>query len=187
MATSSLSPSEGLADGWTVDLSLQSDDVPEGTDLPSPDQWQEWLNVWLRHIQPNYSPTFSYELSVLLTTDVAIQHLNAQYRQVDKPTNALAFALLDGDSPPPDVLAVLPVELGDIVISVETAQRQATEHGHSLACELAWLASHGLLHLLGWDHPDDAQLQQMLDQQTTLLRAVGFEISDQFYYAAHAY
>ena len=64
-----------------------------------------------------------------------------------------------------------PLELGDIVISVETAARQAAEQGHSLERELLFLASHGLLHLLGWDHPDDASLAVMLARQEALLAA----------------
>ncbi len=65
-----------------------------------------------------------------------------------------------------------PLELGDIVISVETAARQAGEHGYSLARELLFLASHGLLHLLGWDHPDEASLAAMLARQEALLADV---------------
>ena len=61
------------------------------------------------------------------------------------------------------------LELGDIVISLETAARQAPEHGHSLLDELLFLASHGLLHLLGWDHPDEASLTAMLQRQEQLL------------------
>ena len=63
------------------------------------------------------------------------------------------------------------LELGDIVISLETAARQAPEHGHSLEQELLFLASHGLLHLVGWDHPDDASLAAMLARQERLLAA----------------
>jgi probable rRNA maturation factor len=59
------------------------------------------------------------------------------------------------------------------VISIETAIGQAQQQGHALEQELAWLAAHGLLHLLGWDHPDDEQLQQMLQQQATLLQTIG--------------
>jgi probable rRNA maturation factor len=66
-----------------------------------------------------------------------------------------------------------PLELGDIVISVQTAARQAPEHGHSLERELLFLASHGLLHLLGWDHPDDTSLAAMLSRQEQLLAAAG--------------
>jgi probable rRNA maturation factor len=62
-----------------------------------------------------------------------------------------------------------PLELGDIVISLETAARQAPEHDHDLREELLFLATHGLLHLLGWDHPDDASLAAMLARQEQLL------------------
>lgn len=61
---------------------------------------------------------------------------------------------------------------GDIVISVPTARAQAKAQGHRLSQELAWLASHGLLHLLGWDHPDELSLQRMLQQQRQLLAAI---------------
>jgi probable rRNA maturation factor len=70
----------------------------------------------------------------------------------------------DGEDGEPE-----PLELGDIVISLETAARQAPDHGHPLERELLFLASHGLLHLLGWDHPDDASLAAMLSRQERLL------------------
>ena len=73
----------------------------------------------------------------------------------------------DGDWDP----ALGALELGDIVISLDTAARQAPEHGHSLEQELLFLASHGLLHLVGWDHPDDASLAAMLARQERLLAA----------------
>ena len=62
-----------------------------------------------------------------------------------------------------------PLELGDIVISLHTAYRQAVNHGHSLEHELHFLASHGLLHLLGWDHPDEGSLAAMISRQSQLL------------------
>ena len=69
------------------------------------------------------------------------------------------------------------LELGDIVISLDTAARQAPEHGHSLEQELLFLASHGLLHLVGWDHPDDASLAAMLARQERLLAAAGASLA----------
>jgi len=62
-----------------------------------------------------------------------------------------------------------PLELGDIVISLESAARQAAAAGTSLETELLFLASHGLLHLLGWDHPDEASLATMLSRQEALI------------------
>ena len=71
-----------------------------------------------------------------------------------------------------------PLYLGDIIISVDTAFKQAIAQGHPLKTELMWLASHGLLHLLGWDHPDEASLTEMLIQQKALLGTVGVSIRD---------
>jgi probable rRNA maturation factor len=111
--------------------------------------------------------------------DAAIAALNQDWRALSGPTDVLAFAAQDPDL---DGLPALPaepdgaaaaLELGDIVISLDTAERQAPEHGHSLERELLFLASHGLLHLLGWDHPDDEALAAMLARQEALLSASG--------------
>lgn len=144
----------------------------DATTSPSPEQWQAWLHQWLVTLQPNYSPINSYEVSLYLTTNAVIQQLNQQYRQQDKPTDVLAFAMLDGDRQPASVLEAIPFSLGDIVISVDVAKQQAIANNHSLTVELAWLAAHGLLHLLGWDHPTDERLQQMLAQQQILLSTI---------------
>ncbi len=90
----------------------------------------------------------------------------------------LAFATLEVDYPQFDTVdAMSPLYLGDIVISVETAQMQAIQFGHSLDQELAWLAAHALLHLLGWDHPDEKSLVRMLKQQESLLQTIGVTIN----------
>lgn len=142
------------------------------TPLISTETWIGWFRCWLETLKPSISLTQAYELSLRLTNDQEIQLFNAQYRQQDHPTDVLAFAALEVNYPQP-ALASLPVYLGDIVISVDTALRQAREHQNSLERELAWLAAHGLLHLLGWDHPDEASLVQMLDQQNVLLKTIG--------------
>jgi probable rRNA maturation factor len=139
--------------------------------------WQNWFECWLESLQSQLLPADCYELSLRLTNDGEIQQLNAQYRQQDKPTDVLAFAALEADLPQLEELrSLLPLYLGDLVISVDTASQQARQRGHSLLTELAWLAAHGLLHLIGWDHPDEASLLEMLEQQILLLRAVGLEI-----------
>lgn len=139
----------------------------------SSDTWSSWFEQWLETLQPDISPIDAYELTLRLTEDQEIQLLNEQYRNKNQPTDVLAFAALEVDSPQlPPLQVPEPVYLGDLVISVDTAHRQAQEQGHSLQTELAWLATHGLLHLLGWDHPDETSLTAMLDQQSTLLRIV---------------
>ena len=136
--------------------------------------WQRWLEVWLTSLDGDLPKADTYELTLRLTDDSEIQALNSQYRQQNKPTDVLAFAALEAEIPIFQPDEPEPLYLGDIIISLETAARQAQQNNHSLTIELAWLASHGLLHLLGWDHPDDARLEEMLAQQSNLLKQVGF-------------
>lgn len=139
--------------------------------------WEYWFHHWLEILQQNIPPALNYEIGLRLTDDFEIQALNAQYRNQNKPTDVLSFAALEVDCPQPTQMhASVPLYLGDIVISVYTAQRQAQQQGHSLSTELAWLAAHGLLHLLGWDHPDEESLEEMLAQQVILLKSVGITI-----------
>lgn len=141
--------------------------------------WQGWFQTWLDKLQTQLPKASAYELSLRLSDDPEIQQLNCQYRHQDKPTDVLSFAALEVNCPEPDeLISMIPLYLGDIVISVETAQRQAQKQGHSLTTELAWLTAHGLLHLLGWDHPDENSLTEMLEQQETLLEAIGLAILD---------
>ncbi|MDB9372960.1 rRNA maturation RNase YbeY [Nodularia sphaerocarpa] len=146
----------------------------------APETWSDWFGRWLESLEPDLPPAPSYEIGLRLTDDAEIQSLNAQYRHQDRPTDVLSFAALEVDFPQiPEMLAA-PLYLGDIVISVNTAQRQAQQQGHSLLTELAWLTAHGLLHLLGWDHPDEEQLMQMLKQQVELLRIISIYIDIEY-------
>lgn len=133
-------------------------------------EWQNWLEKWLSLLELDFDEQKTYEISLILTDDQEIQSLNQQYRDKDQPTDVLSFAALETDFPEMDFLDS--VSLGDIIISVETAQKQALSQGHSLRVELAWLASHGFLHLLGWDHPDDHFLKEMLTLQEFLLNSI---------------
>lgn len=98
----------------------------------------------------------SAELSIVLTGDAEIQELNRAYRGKNRPTDVLAFAQRDGP------LAHLAGDiLGDVVLSVPTARRQARAHRHNLVSELTMLLAHGILHLLGWDHDTPAKDKRM--------------------------
>jgi probable rRNA maturation factor len=136
--------------------------------------WVHWFKDWLLTPGLELPIAETYELSLRLTTDAEIQALNAQFRHKDQPTDVLSFAAMEVDFPEiePDAIESS-LYLGDIIISVDTASRQSAEHGYSLTKELAWLASHGLLHLLGWDHPDEPSLDIMLDLQETFLARSG--------------
>ena len=117
------------------------------------------------------------ELSVTFTDDEGIQAVNKQYRNMDKATDVLSFPLTDfegGDEPPADEPTV---SLGDIVISLERAQAQAEEFGHSLEREVAFLTVHSTLHLLGYDHElseeDDADMRR---RQREILESMGLSV-----------
>ncbi|NEU72830.1 rRNA maturation RNase YbeY [Hassallia byssoidea VB512170] len=142
----------------------------------SAETWSSWFRRWLEILQPDISPKSISEIGLRLTDDAEIQALNAQYRQQNKPTDVLSFATLEVFPQSQEISGAMPLYLGDIVISVDTAKRQAQQQGHSLATELAWLAAHGLLHLLGWDHPDEETETRMLKQQAILLKAIGIAI-----------
>jgi probable rRNA maturation factor len=149
----------------------QADNVPCPISTAT---WESWFYQWLEALQSDLPAAESYELSLRLTNDREIQEFNAQYRQKNQPTDVLAFAALEVDSPqiPDYIQSSTPLYLGDLVLSVDTACRQAREQGHSLQTELAWLTTHGLLHLLGWDHPDEESLKEMLNQQEILIQMV---------------
>ena len=167
----------------TVDLSLQGERLAEVTAIAAPADWQAWVQAWLAYLSPNLSPMNAYELNLQFISDSAIAAFNRQYRQQNRSTDVLSFAALDNGTLPPAVLEQIPCDLGDIFISVETAQRQCQAHGHTLLEELVWLATHGLLHLLGWDHPDEAHLQEMLSMQQKLLAHIGLQLSSSAYFS----
>lgn len=102
------------------------------------------------------------ELSLVVTTDAAIRDLNRDWRGKDKPTDVLSF-------PQEPSLGLL----GDVVISLDTARRQAAERSAALSDELARLLAHGLLHLLGHDHENDADARRMAQAEVKLLGRVG--------------
>lgn len=147
--------------------------------LVAEEDWQTWFSQWATQVDLPPSPLNAYELSLTLTDDAEVAALNGTYRHKDGPTDVLSFAALEDETPlVPELLASEPLYLGDIIISLDTAQRQAVAAGHSLAWETVWLASHGFLHLLGWDHPDEEQLEAMLAKQEALLQAAGVEKSN---------
>jgi len=165
-----------------LDLSLDASGVdidgPHDGSLLSNTTWAPALLQWIEHVRSNpdlscpsvvrLAPEVS--LGLRFTDDAGIAELNSQWRQKSGPTDVLSFAALDDT---PDWLEGAAVELGDIIVSLDTAHRQAADHDHSLRYELHWLISHGLLHLLGWDHPDERSLSAMLALQEHLLDITG--------------
>lgn len=92
------------------------------------------------------------EVSCVLVDDERIHEINREYRHIDRSTDVISFAMEDNDQ---FYVEGMPRTLGDIFISVDHAKKQAEEYGHSLRREMCFLFTHGILHLLGYDHMTD--------------------------------
>ena len=114
------------------------------------------------------------ELSVTFVDDEAIREINREYRDKDSATDVISFALEEmGEGEIEIVGADMPRVLGDIIISVDTAKAQAEEYGHSTNREIGFLALHGFLHLLGYDHMTKEDEVVMFTKQRDILEKYG--------------
>ncbi|MGI6658403.1 MAG: rRNA maturation RNase YbeY [Dethiobacteraceae bacterium] len=110
------------------------------------------------------------EISLTICDNLRIQALNKEWRGVDAATDVLSFPLITPDE---DLTAAEDFLLGDIIISLERAKEQAADYNHSLEREVLYLFTHGLLHLLGYDHEEETAQQAMRLAEEKLLQAVG--------------
>ncbi len=116
-------------------------------------------------------PVKNAEVSVMLTNDDAVHALNREYRGVDRPTNVLSFAALDDEDEP----IVDPMLLGDIVVAFETTEREAAEQNKSPEEHFFHLIVHGVLHLIGYDHVEDADAEVMEALETKIMIENGMD------------
>lgn len=145
-----------------VEISRESGDWPDGIEVPIRQAAEEALAA---AFAPEDGPA---ELSIVLADDPFVQALNRDYRGKDAPTNVLSFAFGDDEDEPegdPDA----PVLLGDVILSYDTLLREANEQGKPFAHHLAHLVVHGVLHLLGYDHIEDAEAEEMEGLETAIL------------------
>lgn len=112
------------------------------------------------------------EVSCVLVDDERIHDINREYRHIDRSTDVISFAMEDNDQ---FYVEGMPRTLGDIFISVDHAKKQAEEYGHSLRREMCFLFTHGILHLLGYDHMTDEQEKEMFGLQDQILGALSIE------------
>lgn len=115
------------------------------------------------------------ECSISFVSNEEIRVINKDYRGKDQPTDVISFALEEMSEDEIEVIAAgdMPRMLGDIIISVEKAKEQAEEYGHTFSRELGFLALHGFLHLLGYDHMTDQDEKAMFGRQDELLKGFG--------------
>ena len=118
--------------------------------------------------------TTGYVIGLHLVSDVAIRTLNAEHRGIDAHTDVLSFPLID----PTGVEFVVPpgqkTNLGDVVVSHPRAVEQAAEFRHSTEREVAYLVAHGVLHILGYDHENEADQRRMRQREEEALEPLGF-------------
>jgi rRNA maturation RNase YbeY len=118
------------------------------------------------------------ELSITFVSNDRIQEINREYRDKDQPTDVISFALEEmGDGEIEIVGLDQPPMLGDIIISIPRAKEQAHEYGHSFMRELGFLAVHGFLHLLGYDHMNAEDEKKMFTKQKDILDSYGLKRS----------
>jgi probable rRNA maturation factor len=122
------------------------------------------------------------EVALTFVNNEQIHELNRDYRGIDRPTDVLSFAMKETLDEELEIiyepieensLEDVPDVLGDIIISVQTAQAQSEEYGHSIEREIGFLFVHGFLHLLGYDHQDEASEAEMMGKQEAVLAQVG--------------
>ncbi|CAF1840360.1 rRNA maturation RNase YbeY [Bacillus subtilis] len=118
------------------------------------------------------------EVSVTIVSNDDIHQINKEYRGKDAPTDVISFALEEeGEGEIEIVGAEMPPVLGDIIISADRTREQAEEYNHSFIRELGFLAVHGFLHLLGYDHMTKEEEEEMFTKQKELLDAYGLKRS----------
>ena len=116
------------------------------------------------------------EISITLTDNKGIHAINKQFRNIDAPTDVLSFPLVEyeeSEEPPVDEENML----GDIIISLERAEEQANEFGHSFEREVSFLTVHSMLHLLGYDHVNsEEEDKEMRRRQSEIMKNLGLEV-----------
>ncbi|WP_456273994.1 rRNA maturation RNase YbeY [Bacillus sp. AK031] len=155
-------------------MNLEIDFLDETNELADSDR--ELVQSLLDYAakQENVEP--ASELTVSFVTNERIREINKEYRDKDQATDVISFALEELGADETKIVGDgIPRILGDIIISVQRAKEQAEEYGHSYSRELGFLALHGFLHLLGYDHLNDEDEKKMFGRQAEILDGYGLQ------------
>ncbi|HLR19734.1 MAG TPA: rRNA maturation RNase YbeY [Staphylococcus sp.] len=145
-------------------------DFSDHTDLVE-SEWLTQIDKLLTFAKEQEHVDSEAELSVTFVDKTEIQEINKMYRDKDKVTDVISFALEEDE---PEITGLdMPRVLGDIIICTDVAQEQSESYGHSFERELGFLALHGFLHLLGYDHMDEQEEKEMFGRQDQILNAYG--------------
>lgn len=135
-----------------------------------PADWEEKINKVAAICLKEEQIPEEAEVDLLFVDNEAIREMNLEYRDKDSATDVLSFPMYEADEEIDDEDEIL---FGDIVISLERAQEQCEEYGHSLEREVMYLLVHGLLHLAGYDHMEEEDKKEMRAQEEKLLAVIG--------------
>ncbi|USK31087.1 rRNA maturation RNase YbeY [Bacillus sp. CMF21] len=150
-------------------------DMIDETELLTEEQL-EMVETLLQHAAEAERVAQDAELSVTFVDNEKIKEINRVYRSKDQVTDVISFAMEEQGEGEVSIVGVdMPPVLGDIIISVPRASEQAEEYGHSFTRELGFLAVHGLLHLLGYDHMTEEDEKKMFGKQKEILDAYGLK------------
>lgn len=150
-------------------------DMIDETELLTEEQL-EMVETLLQHAAEAERVAQEAELSVTFVDNEKIKEINRVYRSKDQVTDVISFAMEEQGEGEVSIVGVdMPPVLGDIIISVPRASEQAEEYGHSFTRELGFLAVHGLLHLLGYDHMTEEDEKKMFGKQKEILDAYGLK------------
>lgn len=138
------------------------------------EEYVDLIQQLLTYAAKEEGVTQESELSINFVDNREIQIINRNYRQIDRPTDVISFAMEEMGEGELEIIGEdIPLILGDIVISIDKAKEQAEEYNHGLERELGFLALHGFLHLLGYDHIKEVDEKKMIARQEELLNGFG--------------
>ncbi|MBS4199709.1 rRNA maturation RNase YbeY [Bacillus sp. FJAT-49732] len=155
-------------------MTLQIDLIDETNELTESDS--NLIKNLLNYAAKEEKVEDGTELSIMIVSNDEIQKINKEYRGKDYATDVISFAMEElGEDELEIKGSDMPRMLGDIIISIDKAKEQSIEYGHSFTRELGFLTIHGFLHLLGYDHIEEADEKKMFKRQNELLEGYGLE------------
>lgn len=148
-----------------LDITYDVDNVEEYCDE---DTIREYMSYILKEEKKDYDEK-TYYISFMITNNEVIHQINKEYRNVDRPTDVISFAYNETEN-------IGPIEVvGDIIISIDKVKEQAKDFGHSEKREFFYLLTHGMLHILGYDHIEDDERKVMREKEERYLSAYEFK------------
>ena len=140
------------------------------TEIAIPEELEETLKKAMEIVAKKEALGPNTEVDITIVDNAEIHTLNREYRGIDRPTDVLSFALDEGDEETEVEDGEAEHLLGDVIISAPRAVEQGEEFGHGLTREMTYLAVHGMLHLLGYDHMEEADKRVMRAREEEILR-----------------